>query len=543
VASIVTCPGCQKRLKLGTDKPGGKLRCPACNTPFVLGSRTNEGASGPAEFLAFELFEENFESEFEVIEDKPAKPIVIASKPPARPVAPPAKSNPIPPPALKTPPKPPQPPPQPAKKKEVDLLGDDVDLLGVGPVKTSPAPPPQLPEKPTISPEPSATPSNPEPQESILPDDFTGISDEWRHTVRMQPAEKSKPKTEPKPKVESKNEPRPSPKPVSKNEDFFLPANFDLSAFAASPPKSSPIPDLSLNEPPAVEFEVIDTSPRVAADGVPIIEGATAEDLAVIQRPPRDYEEITDDPDYRPRNRAERRQKRMRKAVRQAMNADVRGRWAMVFWGITFEFVATVCFGIAIALVVVSMVAFLLGAVLKSGPLVGISTLIWVLILGLTALSGVLDLFGRGLSMPCPAKNNAMIWAILSAALGLAGVVGLLPLTLVGQIFYLVFLKFAAEALKEYSLAEECLVLIKLVIATAIVSILLFAFVIAAYLLGVATVATTRDSNDASTLGWIMFALSLIFVVVEVILCAVVTYKYFEILSEFRHELRWRLES
>ena len=24
VASIVTCPGCQKRLKIGTDKPGGK---------------------------------------------------------------------------------------------------------------------------------------------------------------------------------------------------------------------------------------------------------------------------------------------------------------------------------------------------------------------------------------------------------------------------------------------------------------------------------------------------------------------------------------
>ena len=59
MASIVTCPGCQKRLKIGTDKPGGKLRCPHCNVPFVLGSRMNEGAGGPAEFQAFELFEED----------------------------------------------------------------------------------------------------------------------------------------------------------------------------------------------------------------------------------------------------------------------------------------------------------------------------------------------------------------------------------------------------------------------------------------------------------------------------------------------------
>lgn len=564
--SIVTCPGCQKRLKLGADKPGGKLRCPACNTPFVLGSRTNEGTSGPAEFLAFELFEDQIESEFEVIEDKPAKSskTTIRSSPdPTRPEqkTPPSAKTPSPPPVkqlTKAPPSAPPPARQPARNVG-DLLPDDLDLLGVGPVRT-----------------PADTDDGEEPERPIFPDEFAGLVEEPGQTPlkqfeiipsapRGESRSEPKPRVETKSRVESRHQPKPEPKSASQVEsrnepktaanveDFFLPANFDLGSFSAPASKPSPILDLSLDddiklegEPKKqVDWEIIDTSPKLSADGVPIIEGATQADITRFESRPPDYEDISaDDAESRPRNRAERRQRRMMKrAVRQAINADVRGRWAMVFWGITFELAATVCFGIAIALVVLSMATSLLGVVVKSPPLFVVAGGIWVLVFGLIAFSSVFDLIGRGLSIPCPAKNNAMLWAVLSAVLGLAGIVGLVPLTFVGQIFYLVFLKFAAEALKEYSLAQECMHLIKLLIVTAIVSAFLFLFGIGTYFLGGAAVAASHDPNDATTLSWIMGAMSLIFIVVMIILSAVVTYKYFEILSEFRQELRWRLES
>jgi hypothetical protein len=57
LASIVSCPGCRKRMKIGADKPGGKLRCPSCNTAFVLGNQTGNSFGGTPEFQAFELFE------------------------------------------------------------------------------------------------------------------------------------------------------------------------------------------------------------------------------------------------------------------------------------------------------------------------------------------------------------------------------------------------------------------------------------------------------------------------------------------------------
>lgn len=563
MTSIVSCPGCQKRLKLGTDKPGGKLRCPACNTPFVLGSRTNLGSTGTAEFLAFELFEEHVEVDsFEIVEEKPVKAKVTA--PPA------LKSTPVQPKAeVKSASKPvqnPAPTPKPAAKKVDNLLPDDLDLLGDSPPKEAKAP--LAPKQAAIALEPKPTPPSALAEEqptSILPDDFTGLADE-------SPApQEAKPKlaVESKARVESKNEvrprieakpapklaPRPEPKPAAKppqpkDDDFFLPANFDLGAFAAPQPKPDPIPNLTLDDersdpkPVVDDFEIIDTTPRVAADGVPLIEGASDEEIAEIEQAEQEFEQEREEQEVRARNRAERRQKRMiRRTAAQAINTEVRGRWTMVFWGITFEVAAVFCFGASLALVILSLAVALLAAVVKSGPLFTLGVILWFVIFGLMALSNILDMIGRALSIPCPAKNNAMIWAILSAMCGIAGIIGLLPITFVGLIFYLVFLKFAAEALKEYSLAEECVTLIKLVIVTFISSIFLFVFIGFAWALGVSTVAATRDGQDASNLAYVMSALGLIFIIVEVILSAVVAYKFFEILQDFRHEIRWRLES
>jgi hypothetical protein len=71
--SVVSCPGCRRRLRLTVDQPGKKLRCPACRTPFVIGAQLNANAAGPAEFVAFELFEgERVEEGFDIVVDPPA---------------------------------------------------------------------------------------------------------------------------------------------------------------------------------------------------------------------------------------------------------------------------------------------------------------------------------------------------------------------------------------------------------------------------------------------------------------------------------------
>jgi len=68
VKGAVTCPSCQRRLKVATDKTGAKLRCPKCNTRFVLGSQSGGEAGGPVQFLAFELFDESPVDDIQVIE-------------------------------------------------------------------------------------------------------------------------------------------------------------------------------------------------------------------------------------------------------------------------------------------------------------------------------------------------------------------------------------------------------------------------------------------------------------------------------------------
>jgi hypothetical protein len=559
VAAIVSCPGCQKRLKLGTDKPGGKLRCPACNTPFVLGSRTNSAAEGVGEYLAFELFEDHVEVDnFEIVEEKPAKP--KATAPTVRPAPATVKADPKPP--AKAVSKPASSPPRPAVKKAEELLPDDLDLLGEGSAKPATPPPAAATSKPAPPPI-EANPASPPPaaiETPILPDDFTGLADEKPVTFPPKPKPKSvaeskaqvESKSQPRPSIESKPEPKAAVKSAApKPDDFFLPANFDLGAFAAPTPKDEPVPNLVLDDDDQAgsqavieEFEVIDTAPRRSSDGVPLIEGVEDDEIAEIEQAEREFEQAREEQEVRARSRAERRQKRMtRRTAAQAINSQVRGRWTMVFWGVTFELAAVVCFGASLALTLVTVAVAVLGIILANGPLLALSGIIWIVILGLIGLSSIFDMIGRALSIPCPAKNSAMIWAILSAAFGIAGLIGLLPVSFIGLIFYLVFLKFAAEALREYSLAQECVTLIKLVIVGVIASTFLFIFIVVAYLLGASAVFASKDGQDATNLGYVMFALGLIFGMVGLILSAVISYKFFEILQEFRNEIRWRLES
>ncbi|HLW66938.1 MAG TPA: hypothetical protein VKS79_16605 [Gemmataceae bacterium] len=86
----VTCPGCQRRLKVATDKTGARLLCPKCSTRFVLGSPSGEQGGGPVQFLAFELFDESPMDDIQVIEAGSAGDddieVIGPAKPTVRPV-------------------------------------------------------------------------------------------------------------------------------------------------------------------------------------------------------------------------------------------------------------------------------------------------------------------------------------------------------------------------------------------------------------------------------------------------------------------------
>ena len=68
--SFVRCPSCERRLLINAERESGRKRCPRCLSRFALGSRINPDSPGPAEFLAFELFDEEGDDEIEVLDDE-----------------------------------------------------------------------------------------------------------------------------------------------------------------------------------------------------------------------------------------------------------------------------------------------------------------------------------------------------------------------------------------------------------------------------------------------------------------------------------------
>lgn len=539
MASIVKCPGCQKRIKIGGAKSGAKLKCPGCNTPFVLGNRTADAADGSEEYLAFELFDEE-----EDIPDAAAfalPPPAKAQPKPAPPIQKPGVAARIAPSAQKPAPKPP-PPPKPAKKPDT-LLPDDLDLFSDAGSATEPESTPAVPPRPEpkvtqptppkVEASPAKTPKPPVeelPPEPMLPDNFAGLVEDAPHRPSSAP-----------PPPEMKPELKPTPKAPVKDEDFFLPTNFDLNAFVTAKTNPEPKPTIPDFPSPSAaipgDFEVVTESVRVGADGVPIIEGVTEADEEEIAQAESEFSEVETRSD-----RSERRRlKRQRRAVRESINSEVRGRWSMVFWGVTFEVVASAMFLFSLALVVVALLCMLLAVLLKSPIMITVAALVFVGFAGLAMLSSLMDLIGRGLSIPCPAKNNAMIWAILSAFTGAISIfVGItMP---VGHVFYLIFLKFAADAMREPGLAEEAMGVLKLMIVNAIAIFVLSIMFGIIWATGVASGSLVKTVEDAKLLGWILATVVLVFIIVVLILAAAVTFRYFNLVSEFRREIKWRLE-
>jgi hypothetical protein len=319
-------------LKIGTDRPGGKLRCPSCNTPFVLGSRVGAASGGTAEFQAFELFEENVILDAFTIEEETAS----SPPPPPKPVLKPSFNKPKPPPAPT-----PSPPPAPAPTLRVHqpaAAEDDLDLLHEGP---------SLPKAPPL---PSSPPPAPRVDEPILPESVEMIED-GPH-LRRAPASRPK-QSAPAPKAvppafserlspsshaqRGKPERESSAAPAAPSGDeFFLPADFD--PFAPPPPKPN-LPDLSLDEPAsgiipesdpqrvAADFEIIEEPARAAHDGIVVVGGA-GDTEAIASRPNPPAEVDFDIADRRPRReqRRGRREERRANARRAMIHEEKRGR-------------------------------------------------------------------------------------------------------------------------------------------------------------------------------------------------------------------------
>lgn len=192
--SIVSCPGCQRRLRLSTDQPGKKLRCPACQTPFVLGARTNTDRGGPPEFLAFELFEADaiVDGTDVVVESaaksKPRGVRIIRVKP--SPIV--------------------RPRPAPPRRHSLDHTGDIIlDGFEIGENKTLPNGfiNTRIPVDFQLSVDDPAAPGG------LIPDEIRLLDDDGPKLPRAPRKPAPKPPLKPIVKVEKKAEARPKPSP------------------------------------------------------------------------------------------------------------------------------------------------------------------------------------------------------------------------------------------------------------------------------------------------------------------------------------------
>jgi hypothetical protein len=238
--------------------PGKRHRCPACQTPFVVGSRTNAGAPGEPEYMAFEVFD---------AQAAPARPSTVRPKPAAK-SKPPAKK--------------PAPKPRPAGTGTgFDVVPDD-NKLDVD-FELS------LDEDEDIEP--------------LLPNEF-GLVDELQPIIEPPPPKKSEPPPRPTPpsaerKPALKPVP-PAPKPPPKSappgvrkplspllanalraaaRPIPMPPALDEPAAPPAPPpappeedgprnEATPIPAAPLNDDvhEKVEPPVVTTSPPAVAD-------------------------------------------------------------------------------------------------------------------------------------------------------------------------------------------------------------------------------------------------------------------------------------
>lgn len=523
----------------------------------------NEGTGGTPEFQAFELFEDNvITDEISIEEDVPVSRPKTSSRSLTS-KAPPSSQ-------VRSSPRAPEKSP-----KAESLLPDDLDLLGDAPPKREPTvessppspssariqpPPGRSQPKPPIQPPPPKNTTKvaaPPPVRSAPPPSIQDFNLSLDDDPVLEPSSRShpassfqQPESEAEATVEYRLEsvvqrfenPKPEAPVATFSNEFFLPFDFDPFAAPAKRSGQSGLGVLEFDGTPALieqDFEIEDSLVRTASDGVAVVSAATDDEIAQLGTRPADYN------DTEPRDRTRRREYRRARAKKYRVHSDVRGRWAVVHWGLTIEIIALAMFMLAALLAALSMVfGILVQSILWSGILVGAAVI-------LMALREVVVMLGYGLCIAAPARNTAWLWALLALVFAFAAMFGnvfalifplayfAMPLTFVSWFFYLIYLKSIAESLKTYYLAEEAMNLMKLLGLMLMGTLVVWAAMLAFVLI----VGPVKSVADASMMGLVLGTCSLVFGIISIIMAAVVTYKYWYILMNLREEIGWRLES
>jgi hypothetical protein len=437
------------------------------------------------------------------------------------------------------------------------LVSDDLDLLGEGPSPRDTQP---------KSPEPvqSAPPPKDDP---LLPDEIALITAGVARHAPAQPGQKKAAPPAPaqhplagqptlSPSAAQQTLPpmtqvqqtlppvgRP-PVPAPPVVDFFLPADFDPFALPRSKATRSPnfdddIPVLK-DEPVADllsrDFEIMPGQARASDDFIPVIGGASAQQIAADEAETQDFEEVYEEP----RDRVQRREFRRARAIRHRIRTDVRPRWAIVHWSLTVQLIALGCYVLALIIIAFSFfLAFIARAIVGPGILM-------ILSLAFLFLREVLVLVGYGLAIPVPTKNLAWLWAVLALMLSLVSLGGyvaavifplalfLLPLMLISWFCYLIHLMLIADGLKIRYLSDECMSLMRMLLFMVIDTLAMWVIAIVA-----AAYAPMRELDYVWFWGTCMLILGFVWL----IFVAALIYKFYYILINLRSEIGWRLES
>ena len=464
---LVTCPGCERRLRMRIGPPGKHYVCPACSTAFVLGSQIQSDEPGLPQFVAFEVLDENQPKKNPKrpaperkktaprdATEPTAEPVDVPEDPPMvgdkvhvdidLDVAAPKIEDPweddyrqlahYAPRVTDPPPKAPESPTPPATEPPApESKGPDVPAP---PNKPNP-PPPEAPK--------SSKSSTPKPPQAIdkqreLAKKLADLADLGFRTIPKPPVEKRPEKKTPSPvngsfEVVAKPGyevvaalPKPAkagfeviakpgyevvatpPEPVALPSDDFEKNLEDLLArrleSAPEPPKAA----LPKATPGSAWIPVVQAVPEgngVMAAAPALTASATPALVAVARQ-------VDDD--------VSREDAELERQERQQEMRETKRSWPAVYWSVSLVKSALICSAIALALIVLAYLVLALGWSLKAGMVgfAAIAGIVFIFAAGLAFLHEVLALIGFGFSLGAPMRAAAKLWGTITLILAVA---------------------------------------------------------------------------------------------------------------------------
>ncbi|HEV3145925.1 MAG TPA: hypothetical protein VGZ47_18715, partial [Gemmataceae bacterium] len=358
--------------------------------------------------------------------------------------------------------------------------------------------------------------------------------------LELEPPEEKPPPLPPTPVMQKL---QPQPKEV--DADYFLPKDYEITDdWPATPSQAPPRPSRLLSQPSSTT-----AIQAAAATTEPVFEQGYAEDTTsdrTSSRSRRRYDDDRNDRSFAPR---------------RPPREDMRGKWPLVFWGVTLELVGL--FVAILGLLVVVLGGVVAAGAGSQGSWEGMSGAVILLGVGSVMLGGqqILRLAGYGLCIASPMRTGARIWAILALVFSLLSAGAHFSRFVVGPTFgsqigmsggllgivaafcFLICLRGIAVALKEHGLAEDIQMLIVwlgIFIGCFFVMFLVSVLISA---LAVGSAMRSRDPGSVSAGMGILGLLSCFFVFAMVIFGIVLLIRYVMILINVRSAIAYRIES